>query len=243
MSKNQIEFPTVILEGAEHHHISRVVRIKKGEKVWLFDEKGGEYMAMVESIAAEQTRLRILEQNHASEQKTRFILAMAVLKSRSWDWVLQKGTELGLDTFIPILSERCVVRISPESEKGKQERWERITRAASKQSGRTRLPKVSEPLPLRDFLNRNPIQNRIVLMEDASVLLRDYVLARLERKAGHPVKHSEICLLVGPEGGWTNQETTDILGQGFEAVSLGDNILRAETAAISGLAVLIQFWE
>ncbi len=233
----------MILEGAEHHHISRVVRVRKGEKVWLFDEKGDEYLALVDRVAPEQTRLCILEQHLASEQKTRFILAMSVLKYRSWEWVLQKGTEMGLDAFIPIISERCVVKISPESEKGKQARWERITRAAAKQSGRSRLPEVSEPLPLQDFLNRNPIQHRIVLMEDVPVLLRDYVLARFAQQAEHTDRHREICLLVGPEGGWTNQEATDILGLGFEAVSLGDNILRAETAAICGLAVLTQFWK
>jgi 16S rRNA (uracil1498-N3)-methyltransferase len=220
-----------------------VVRIRKGEQVWLFDEKGCEYLAMVDRVAPEQTRLHILEQYDASEQGIRFILAMSMLKARSWEWVLQKGTEMGLDAFVPILSARCVVRIPPGAEKGKLERWARITRAAAKQSGRSRLPEISKPLLLREFLNCMPIPNGIVLMEDAAVLLRDLVLARFQQKAERPEGQREIFLLVGPEGGWTKREADDILRQGFEAVSLGDNILRAETAAICSLAVLIQFWK
>ena len=243
VSEDRMSFPIVLLEGAEHHHLSKVVRIKEGEQVWLFDEKGCEYLARVDSVTAEQTRLRLLEQCHTSKPGIRFTLALSLLKSRSWEWVVQKGTEMGLDSFIPILSERCVVRIPPDSEKNKLERWEKISRGAVKQSGRSRLPHFSKPLPLLEFLSHRPRQNDIVLMEAAPVLLRDLVLARLQHTAEYPEKQEEICLLVGPEGGWTNREVNDILRQGFEAVSLGDNILRAETAAICSVAVLIQFWK
>ncbi len=107
VSEDRISLPNITLDGAEHHHISKVIRVRAGEKVWIFDEKGSEYLAQVERVDVEQTRLRILEHRQPLKQGPRFTLAMSVLKSRNWEWILQKGTEIGMDALIPILADRC----------------------------------------------------------------------------------------------------------------------------------------
>ena len=234
------------LDGEEHHHLSRVARIKKGDLVWLFDDSGRQYRARVQKVTPGLTRLHILESLPAAVPSLRIILAFSVLKARAMEWLLQKATELGASDFIPLVTARTVVRIpSPEDASKKVKRWARIVREAAKQCGRSRVPTLSAPVSLAEFLDREPPQRTLFLFEHAERELRDLLLNGSPgwNTGGVRDPGEEVLVLAGPEGGWTNDEAMDILGRGFEAVSLGDNVLRAETAALSTLAVLTQFWK
>jgi 16S rRNA (uracil1498-N3)-methyltransferase len=167
---------------------------------------------------------------------------MALIKSRGWEWVLQKGTEMGMSALVPIITARSVIHIESASVPKKLDRWKRIIREAAKQSGRVWVPEVSPPMALEEFVRSARSAPAFVLDERAEDRLRDIVLEMSGTPAQPKREEREITLLVGPEGGWTNDEAEDIVGHGFTPVSLGNHILRAETAALCSLAVLTQFW-
>ncbi len=242
ISQDQIRASRAVLEGDEHHHLSRVSRIRKGERVWLFDENGSGYLAEVDDVTSHQTRLRILEERRDSPASPKILLAMAVIKAPRMEWVLQKGTELGMFSFIPVHTARGVVKWAAAAEEKKMARWKRIVREAAKQSGRFPAPEVSPPTSLPSLLEESRSPFKLFLYERAETRLRDVILSRRNTRESRDEAERDITILVGPEGGWTNAEAEDIVGHGFEAVSLGDSILRAETAAICCLAMLNQFW-
>ncbi len=230
------------MKGDEHHHLSRVARIKKGRRVWLFDEKGISYHAEVDDVGTHQTRLRILEERRERIPSPRIFLAMSVIKAQKLEWVLQKGTELGMFAFIPVNTARSVVKFADGAEVKKMARWARIVREAAKQCGRSSVPEISPPVSLSVLLKERHPVHKLFLFERTKTLLRELILARHNTQESKDDTDQDIMILVGPEGGWTNAETEDIVGHGFEAVSLGDRILRAETAALCCLVMLTQFW-
>jgi len=158
ISSADIKGKSIELAGDEHYHLSRVVRLRQGAQVILFDEKGRSYQACVENSSRERTRLRLIEEKEAEVSNLRIVLAQAVIKSRGMEMILQKGTELGVSAFIPLTSRRNVI----ESRKsyGKTARWERILREAMKQSGRTDPPEIRPLISLSEFLGppiRSPL--------------------------------------------------------------------------------------
>jgi len=165
-------------------------------------------------------------------------LAQALLKAKSMDWLIQKATELGLLAFVPVLSERCVVKLEDGSDK-KVERWKRIAREASKQCRSGLVPAVLAPLSLEDFLREQQSGKKIFLSEHRGLPLRDIVRSAQDSK----IQPSDVMILVGPEGGWTEVEEDTILRRGYEPVSLGTNILRAETASLTAMAIISHFWD
>jgi 16S rRNA (uracil1498-N3)-methyltransferase len=190
--------------------------------------------------------LYILEHQEAAASARRITLAFAVLKARAMDWLLQKATELGAATLVPLTTARTVVRL-PAAEESfhKLERWSRIIREAAKQSGRSHIPTLSPPVTLDRFLERDHPRCSLFLYEHAERELRDLFLSGffVSDDGGDRNPEDDALVLLGPEGGWTKAEAMDILGRGFEAISLGDDVLRAETAALCTLAVLNQFWK
>lgn len=231
--------PQALLDEEEHHHLSRVLRMAPGEKVWLVDEQGNSYRAEVEEVGGRQTRLSILEKREASAGKLRLILAQALIKSKSMDLVIQKATELGVAVIIPVEAARSVVRLK-DKEAGKLERWRKIAREAAKQSRRSDIPFIQPPQPYSSFLRAREEPRRLILCEDGGVILRD-ILAEGPGQPGHP-KVPAVVVLVGPEGGWTKEEEEQAVEKGFAAVSLGSRILRSETAALAILAAISVFW-
>jgi 16S rRNA (uracil1498-N3)-methyltransferase len=228
----------VFLEGAEHHHLSKVARIRPGDEVWLFDEEGFEYFARVKELGKEKTCLRILSYAGKKESRIRITLAQALIKSKKMDLVIQKSTELGAHVFIPVISSRSVVKLQHGIAK-KLERWKRIGLEAAKQCGNVNIPEVYSPVKLDKFLQKRNESRKMFLSERGGKLIRNVLLSSLGVEPEIP--HS-VVLLVGPEGGWTDKEERDILDNGFEAVSLGPFTLRSETAAMVSLAMVSHFW-
>jgi 16S rRNA (uracil1498-N3)-methyltransferase len=206
----------VSLSGDERHH-ARVLRVREGEEVEVFNGRGTSYAGKFESADV----IRIASPTANRELHIAITLAMAVIQPDKFELVLQKATELGVASVVPLLTDRTEVRV--ERVKGKQERWQKIVFEAVKQSGRARIPIVEEPRALADVLQR----------EGAKIIFD----ADETPTATGPLE-SDATLFVGPEGGWSEDELRLAHERGCVFRRLGERRLRAETAAIVAVAVM-----
>ena len=229
----------VFLQGKEHHHLSKVARIKPGELVWLFDKIGKQHRACVEEIRKDKTRLIILETKKEREHEIQITLAQVMLKTKKMDLVIHKATELGVHDIKPIISDRTVVKIG-DRQNIKIERWKRIIVEVAKQCGRSSLPEIHTPTGLNSFIAKKDKARKLFLSERGGKFFRDILMYPLKMETKIP---DSVILLVGPEGGWTESEEQDIMENHYEAVSLGSLTLRSETAAIVSLAMVSHFWK
>jgi len=232
VKEEQIKFPFIQLSGTEHYHLSKVARKKPGDKVWLFDKRGKSYLAKIEDTDFSHTRLFILKIKEIKEPRVRISLAQALIKSRAMDLIIQKSTELGITKIIPVLSARTIVKIENKVDM-KLSRWKKIALAAAKQCGRSDLPSIKPPIGLSELLEKCKASKNIFLNEKGGTLLKDIIKKDIPKSA---------LVLVGPEGGWTDEEEKNIIQHDYEPVDLGVNILRTETAAICSLGILSHFW-
>lgn len=230
----------VLLKGEEHHHLRNVARIRQGERILLIDESGGNYLARVDRIDKFQTALTILEKMENAEPRVKVTLAQALIKMKNFELVIQKATELGISEFLPIITARSVINISDKLD-NKTARWSKIARESAKQSGVSRVPAILQPKTLKEAILGRQDDTKIFLSESRGILLRNLLLPETAIKRPERCS-SSLLILVGPEGGWTEEEEEDIVRHGFEAISLGRQILRAETAAISSLALIDHLW-
>jgi len=232
VNEEQIKFPFIQLSGTENYHLNKVSRKKPGEKVWLFDKKGKSYLAKIEDTDISHTRLFILKIKEKKEPRVRILLAQVLVKSKAMDLIIQKSTELGIVKIIPVLSARTIVKVENKVDI-KLSRWKKIALAAAKQCGRSDLPSIRPPIDLGEFLEKKKASKNIFLNEKGGTLLKDVI------KKGIP---ESALVLVGPEGGWTDEEEKKIIQHDYEPVDLGVNILRTETAALCSLGILSHFW-
>lgn len=228
-----------VLDGREHHHLSTVLRARPGDEVVLFDEDGAKYAARVEAITSAATTLACLSRTPGESRRTRIVLAQSLLKAKTMDFVVQKAAELGLAEFLPVAAARSVAKLEEKSGR-KIARWEQIAREASKQSRSGLALRIHAPQGLTAFLADPPAALKLYLSEHGGRLLRDVL--RGTPGAASPANPDSVVVLVGPEGGWAPGEEEEIAGRGFEPVSLGRPVLRAETAALSAAAILSHFW-
>jgi len=237
VKKTNIQSSSVILDGEEHRHLSKAARIKPRQRVWLFDEEGRSYLAEVARIERDRTRLTILEREDAQEPRLHITLGQSLIKAKKMNSIIQKATELGVSAIVPVITSRTIIRIE-EKEERKLERWKKIIREAAKQSHVSFLPSIMYPVRLDKLIRERNEEKKLLLSENQGKPLKD-ILIPGSRKGEYP---SSVLLLVGPEGGWTDEEEKFILDHGYEAVSLGSQILRTETAALSSLAMIAHFW-
>src|SRR5215469_7838173 len=210
-------------------HLTRVLRLRPGAALILFNGRGGEYAASLERAAGSKATVEVGE-HQAIERESPFPLTLAqgVSRGERMDLVVQKATELGVTRLVPVLTERSVVRLDEEQSDRKSSHWRAIVTAACEQCGRNRLPEVALPAQLREFL-RQPAG------ESVRLLLSPAATRRIEDV---PRPASSVTVLIGPEGGLSDEEQADALTYGFTAVNLGPRVLRTETAAIVALALL-----
>jgi 16S rRNA (uracil1498-N3)-methyltransferase len=204
----------VALDGDERHH-ARVLRVREGEEVELFNGQGSVYVARYESPDS----IRVIAEAPNREPGTAIHLAMAIIQLDNFELVLQKGTEIGVASFIPLITDRIEVR--PERYRGKEERWKKIVFEAVKQSGRSKIP-IIEPAAKFDEVMKRP-GAKIIFDADA------------EASTGQP--DNPTTLFIGPEGGWSERELGLARQQGAAWQRLGIRRLRAETAAIVAAAI------
>ena len=219
----------VRLGGSAAGHVTRVLRLRAGDAVTLFNGGGSEFAGRID--AARGTEVTVLvgeERQLRRESPLALTLAQGISRGERMDLVVQKATELGVTHLAPLLTERSVVRLDGAQSQRKLAHWRAIAIAACEQSGRNRPPELSAPAALREFLAAAPQESTRLLLTPSSRLR----VVDVPRPAGG------VTVLVGPEGGLTEEEQELAVGAGFIGVRLGPRILRTETAAIVILALL-----
>jgi 16S rRNA (uracil1498-N3)-methyltransferase len=212
------------LTGDEAHHCARVMRAVAGDEIEVFDGQGRGAAATVLSVSKQEVELELGEGVVDPPPPVRLVLAMAVLKGRAMEWLIQKAVEIGADAIVPVVTERCIARRDGSG-------WRRTILEACKQCGRRRLPELREAVSLREYLAAGGGGLRLIASLAAGAKpLREWL--------GRAGETGEIVFLVGPEGDFTGEETAAALEAGFHPVTLGPAVLRAETAALAGLAAV-----
>ncbi len=228
-----------IVRGPEHHHLSRVLRLRAGDDVSVFDGRGRGYQGRVEIVHRGHAVVALGEaEDPRSEPPVAVTLLPALLHGERMDWVVEKGTEAGVSRIVPVLSERSVVR--PKSGRwGRLDRWRRIALSAAKQSGRLVVPRVDEPVPYEQAvaMPASPVEAAPGRSARLRILLHAGGAPLFEAAGG--VVAGAADLLVGPEGGWTGEEVDRAVAAGWIHAGLGSRTLRADTAAVVGVSLLL----
>lgn len=217
------------MEGEAANHISRVLLLRTGDALTLFDGRGGEYAARIEEFRKGAVIVTVGDRSApVRESPLSLTLAQGVSRGERMDWVVQKATELGVTRIIPVLTERTVVKLDAKQTERKLLHWQGIATAACEQSGRDRIPTLEAPLTLAEFLSGVDRRATCVMLSPAASL----------RVADLPRPQAGILVLIGPEGGLAEAEQRSALAAGFAAVRLGPRVLRTETAAVAALTLL-----
>jgi len=205
----------------------QVLRLQPGAALTLFDGRGGQWQTHIVRIGRREVSVRVGAHEAVERESSRSVmLAVGMPANERMDTLIEKATELGAATIQPLVCQRSVLRVAGERAERKAAHWRAVAAAACEQCGRNRVPPVAAPLPLAAFLERSDLpSSRWLLSLDAS--------ARPPRR---PPSQQALCMLSGPEGGFTSSEEDLARGFGFEAVSLGGRVLRADTAPLAALA-------
>ena len=210
-----------------------VLRVKNTEEIVLFNGNGKAYPALPEVLEKRRASVRILrEEATDNESPLNITLVQAVSAAERMDFTLQKSVELGVAEIRPVISERCVVRLSGERAEKRVARWQEIVVSACEQSGRNIVPKV---LPLTTYaqaLQQLPQETAKLLMS----------LNRAQKLSNVQLQSGKVVFMVGPEGGWTEKEEQQAFDAGFQSVTLGKRVLRTETASLAAIAAMQTLW-
>jgi len=229
------------LSPEETRHLRDVLRLNSGDEIYVFDGAGREFHCVVEIIAKDSTELRVISEVQPTrpESPLHLTLAIALLKGERFDLVIQKATELGAKRIMPLETERADVRLRDSEDAQKRvTRWRRIALEAAKQTGRAFVPEITAPLTLSSLV-MSAGKERKPSTESAHLMFAERSGTSLaEATKSFAEQPTEIVALVGPEGGWTDEEIELAREGGWKIVTLGGRTLRAETAAIVVLALL-----
>jgi len=224
---SQIQEQVVTLTPAQAHYLHHVLRLKPTDPLWILDGHGHRWQAQ---LGGDRTTVQLLDAHGGhSELATEIILCLALLKTATFEQVLQQATELGVRQIIPIRTARSLLQPSAN----KYQRWRRILQEAAEQSERLYVPTITDPLTVPAMVEVAP-QGYIGSLR-ATTLFADY-LAGMNFNA-------PIAVAIGPEGGWTTPELDLVLSAGWQEFSLGRRTLRAVTAAIATLSLLSHYSE
>ena len=224
----------ITLSAEEARHARDVLRLVRGDEVFVFDGEGREYRCEIADIASRSVALNVVEETEAAKPESRLdlTLAVALLKGEKFDLVIQKATELGVTTLVPLITARADVRIrEPQDAARKVERWQRIALEAAKQCGRARLMHINAPADLDEFFRSIADAQLHVMFTE-----RDGGSCDSAFETKPDVK--SVVAMVGSEGGWTDDEIFRARAQGWKLVTLGGRTMRAETAAIVAVTLL-----
>ena len=216
------------------HHAHRVLRLRVNDRVQVFDGTGIACDAAIEEINGRHVVLGArLSQTNESRAHLHITLAQALCSSEKMDWVVQKATELGAAQIAPVQTQRSVARLSTERAERRTRHWHEVAIAACEQCGRNHLPQVHAPQDFSVWLAqiRDTPGTKFILLPHAAHSLH-----------AQPRPHGAVTLLVGPEGGFSEEEAQLAQSVGFIPLRLGTHVLRTETAAIAGLAALQTLW-
>jgi 16S rRNA (uracil1498-N3)-methyltransferase len=223
----------VRLPAAAANHVGRVLRLREGAVIVAFDGSGNDYRCEILSVKGDDVRVRVGPRTQGlAESPLRITLVQAVSRGERMDWTLQKATELGVRTIVPVLSARSVVRLDEGQAEKKLRHWQAIVASACEQCGRSVVPELRAPQDLSRYLAGSAREGqRFVLSPSGPASL-----------AGLTSVGARVELLIGPEGGLEDAELERATAAGFTPVRLGPRVLRTETAGIVALTVLQSLW-
>lgn len=209
-----------------------VLRLNAGDAITLFNGIGNDFDATLQEIGKRHAQCHITAQRQPeNESRLQITLIQAISSGERMDFTLQKSVELGVRAICPIISERCVVRLSGERADKRVQRWQDIVIAACEQSGRSIVPTVLPIVSFSDYLRQMPPELHLMMSLRRATTLRDIA----------PAPQS-LRLMIGPEGGWTPAEEQAALAAGVQTITLGKRVLRTETAAMAAMAAMQVLW-
>jgi 16S rRNA (uracil1498-N3)-methyltransferase len=218
------------LPEAQAHYIGRVLRHAVGDAVQLFDGSGQEYLGELIEVGKKNVRVELRETLAGMAASPLSIhLGQGLSRGERMDWAIQKATELGASQISPIVSARCEVRLKDERADKRMAHWRQIAISACEQCGRSSLPQINPPITLEQWLEQVEADLKLVLHPVA------------EPWASHP-QPASLAMLIGPEGGLSEDEVQQAMARGFHAARLGPRVLRTETAPVVALSVAQQLW-
>ena len=230
-----LEKERVTITGPLVHRLRSVLRLKSGAHVILLDNSGWEHEMEIDTVSSQRIEGRVTHKSLVTaEPRTKITLYQALLKLDRFEWVLQKGTELGIVGFVPMIAERCIIGSLEEISKTKAERWQRILTQAAEQSRRGRIPSL-RPAVLFPTACEEAARGGLTLLpweEEQEQTLRSIL-----RAAEQPP--FSVNLFIGPEGGFTPQEMTQAQRYGAIPITLGPRIMRAETAGLVAATAIL----
>lgn len=219
----------LMLDEYASHHLVKVLRFLQGQEITLFNGDGKNYLATLVRVRKYcEVEVHTCTQN-TSESKLDITLVQSIAKGEKMDFLMQKSVELGVNKIIPIFSQRCVVRLKGEKLQKRMAHWQKIIIGACEQSGRSIVPSLAPAMNFEDFINTE-FGNGFVLHHRAKHSL-------LEMN-----KVSQATIIIGPEGGLSNQEIANANAQGAQSLLLGSRVLRTETASLATIANMQLLW-
>ena len=222
---------TVVLEEEVAHYIGKVLRMRPGEQVALFNDVDGEHLACLTSVDKRTVTVQLLEvRERRADPVLRIHLGLGLSRGERMDYAVQKATEAGVYSITPLVTERCEVKIKSDRVDNRLNHLERIAISACEQSGRCAVPRVDAPMSLQEWLGRAHPGARFVL---------DHLGESGMSAATAP---QDVTLLIGPEGGLSAAEVEAASAAGFLAVKLGPRVLRTETAPVIAIAIAQYLW-
>ena len=220
---------TVTLSDDAFGHVVRVLRLKEGDIITLFNgEEAFQYTATLCNVSKRSAQVNITSQEeNNSESPLNIHLGQGISRGDRMDFTLQKSVELGVNTITPLFTERCGVKLNAERLEKKRQQWQKIVVSACEQSGRSSVPIVAEPMLLADWLTQETNALKINLHPKA-----EHSIMSL------PMENTRVRLLIGPEGGLSDEEIAQANENSFHDVLLGPRVLRTETAALTAITAL-----
>jgi 16S rRNA (uracil1498-N3)-methyltransferase len=217
------------------HYLLRVLRLQSGDRFIAMDGQGHSWVAELEKPESSQLQAKILETVAVkTELPVVITLALALPKGNGFDEVVRQATELGVASIAPVMSDRTLLKPSPQ----KLERWRRIAQEAAEQSERQIVPTILEPVPFAHYLQ---VEDKLSIKY--LCVTRRFCPHILTCQLPTPDSRLPLTIAIGPEGGWTKPEVEQAIAAGFQPVSLGSRILRAVTAPIVALSLIAAFYE
>lgn len=224
---------SIDLPDAVAHHCF-VLRLQQGTPITLFNGTGGSYVASLVSIEKKRATAEVKTFDPTEvELPYAITLAQALPEASKMDWIIEKAVELGSAGIQPLVTQRCVTRLSGERAEKRRSHWQAIIASASEQCGRNRLAQLAEIVNFNLWITQQDLHKRLFLSPDAEMSIADW--------ARHQPAQA-VTIMIGPEGGFTEQEQQLALSQGAIALSLGARVLRTETAGMAAIASLNAVW-
>jgi len=231
INKENIKGEYIFIKNSEAHHIKNVLRYKKGKSLNLFDGEGGVYRGEIIELRKNEIKLKLLFKEYKEKLPPFFHLVQAIPKKNKMDLIVEKAVELGIDEIIPVITERTIVSPDKERKERLLERWRKIALSATKQSRRIFLPKIREIKKFSEVLEEIPDSASLIIpsLEEKGISLKDLDWKKFKK---------DIFIFIGPEGDFTKEEISLARRKGAILVSLGEYVLRTETAGMYLLAIL-----